>query len=108
MAKALIVGMWCVQPFLNVKVILAFIYTRLLILKDNSSDVDPNLYSCEFNGFEKFYLKFIVNGMAGMRNNLLRLFGNLLQYIALWLMRNFPFLAYYKFGFTNTRVNIVC
>lgn len=108
MAKALIVGMWCVQPFLNVKVILAYIYTRFLILNDTSSNVNPNLYSDDFNRFESFYLKFLVSSMAAMHNNLLRLFGNLLQYIALWLMRNFPFLAYYKFGLTNTRVKILC
>lgn len=108
MVSSLINGVWCVQPFLNVKVNLAFIYKELLLLNDNSLNLDRNLYSKDFTKFESFYLKFNVDGMNAMQYNLIRWFSNLLQYLALWLMANFPFLAYYKFGFTNTKVKILC
>lgn len=107
MSSALIKGVWCVQPFLNENVIMAYIYNRLLILKNKSINLNRDLFKSNFTIFEKFYFRYYVTAMYRMQYSIFRILANLLQYSALWFMENFPFLAYYKFGIANSHVEIL-
>lgn len=107
MSSALINGMWHVQPLLNVNVMMAYIHKRLLELNSNSANPNCDSYMRQMSTFERFYFNYIKYSMHYKQYSIIRLMSNWLQYLALWFMQNFPFLAYYRFGIANTLVRIL-
>ncbi|XP_018563853.1 uncharacterized protein LOC108905467 isoform X2 [Anoplophora glabripennis] len=102
MSSALINGLWTMNPILEFKVFTLYLQ---MALEDNSnvhSQPGFNLLTWQ----KKFKLYFILYTLWSLQFNVLRITHNYIQIIALWLMKCFPFLAYYKYGKANSLVKV--
>ncbi|KAJ8974966.1 hypothetical protein NQ317_004803, partial [Molorchus minor] len=103
MSRALVGGMWPMNPFLQYDVFL--LYLRMTV--DNSQDTktQPCFKDLGVRGKIKLYVIFYT--LWVLQYNVFRKFYNYVLVVTLWLMHNFPFLAYYEFGRKNSHVSIL-
>ncbi|CAG9765674.1 unnamed protein product [Ceutorhynchus assimilis] len=105
MSKYLIDGLWTIQPMLNFGVLMCV----LKILLTNSKrfiNHDHEEY-IELTIWQKCLLYFFGTIIFSLRFAPFRWYHNHTRYRDLWLMKNFPFLAYYKFGYKRAQVKIL-
>ncbi|XP_050295427.1 uncharacterized protein LOC126735472 [Anthonomus grandis grandis] len=101
MSQYLCRGLWAIQPFLNFDV-LWFLLNCLLVNKMNMTNDNENYKKLTFK--QKILLYVVCLTISSLKFAPFRWFHNNGKYRDLWLIKNFPFLAYYKFGFSNTKV----
>lgn len=102
MASYLINGLWSMNPFLKFDAFLSYLYLTI----ENSTDTNrPTYINLDMRG--KIHLNVVLFVIASLKYNFLRIFHNIIQLSALWLMRVCPFLAYYQFGKNNSHVNVL-
>nr|XP_015837413.1 PREDICTED: uncharacterized protein LOC655780 isoform X2 [Tribolium castaneum] len=104
MATHLSDGMWAMNPTLNAKIYLNLVY-RLLQSPNNNNQ--SNSFLIELNFFETGLYYFLILVIWSLQFNIFRIYHNYTQYVSLWLMDVFPFLAYYKFGYANSHVKVL-
>lgn len=108
MAEYLINGMWCFNPNLEVKVFMTFLYKILTDNNQNNNDTRPTPnYYFDLNKKETKKLNFLMWAVSNLKWTILRVFHNTLHKCSIWLMKVFPFLAYYKFGRAKSYVHIL-
>lgn len=100
MSSALINGMWAMNPILESNVFVLY----LEMVLQNDGDVHGKEDFQKLKWPDRFKLRFILYTLWSLQFDLVRVFHNYLQIVTLWLMRNYPFLAYYKFGKANSCV----
>ncbi|CAH1957858.1 unnamed protein product [Acanthoscelides obtectus] len=103
MSKALLNGMWAMNPILQHDVFILYLHMVL----ENSKDYKkprPNLQPLGTWGTMK--LRVIIFVVWALQFTLIRLFYMYLQIFGLWLMRKFPFIAYYKYGKCVAHVSV--
>lgn len=103
MSDALLSGMWVMQPMLNTTVFLNFCYELLNANIEESKRI-PKI---KMTFLQQIKYIFITCYIYSLRLSVLRVFSQYVQYIAFWLMRNFPFLVFYKFGYSKVYVPVV-
>lgn len=104
MSRYLLDGLWTIQPTLNFNVIMFELQVLLTPnVKLNKENEDYNKLST----WEKFLLYFMIFIQVSLRWAPFRWYYNHCWYRDFWLMKNFPFLAYYKFGYKNSQVKIL-
>ncbi|XP_022909735.1 uncharacterized protein [Onthophagus taurus] len=111
LTSALINGMWCMMPVMNHHVFLYFINEivckdRYLPENGNNNEINNDFKPYVLNAFQKFYLFCLTTFFSLMRFTLFRIIHVYNMYVVFWLMHNFPFLAYYKYGKKNSHVEI--
>lgn len=103
MAKVLIKGLWAMNPFLQYDVFLCYLY---MILANKSYNNLENDVVKPLSPKAKTKLNFIVFVIGALRFTIVRIFYMYLQIFTVWLMKKFPFLAYYRFGKEHSHVTI--
>lgn len=76
-----------------------YMNNNIYINQKQSESVDFGL-----NTFQKLYEKLIILYLWTFRFTIMRVYHQYVIYISMWLMENFPFLAYYMFGRANSHV----
>lgn len=104
LSGALVDGMWCFNPFLEINAILMYIF-MLIGSSGNFSNNNENKLDTSALRRLHFWLMRMV--MSYIRFGLFRGLHNVIQVLSLFLMVNLPFLAYYKFGKKNSHVVIL-
>ncbi|KAK5647737.1 hypothetical protein RI129_002629 [Pyrocoelia pectoralis] len=102
LANALINGMWAMQPFLEPKSFKTYLSDLLNIISNNN----PVIQTQRLNFKQSFILYGLQMYLFCLKFHWMRLFANFLQELSFWLMRNFPFLAFYAYGYKNSFVTI--
>lgn len=97
MSFALLDGMSVFQPFLNYPVAMKYIYDLCDL------EMDENKHTAyKMNIYSKFVYNFTAFTFYTYRWLVFRIYHNLLQHFALYyIIKYFPFLAYFKFGFKD-------
>lgn len=103
MSKALVDGMWAMNPFLQHNVFLCYLY---MTLENCSYKNLPKEGVKVLNDKAKSKLNAIVFVLWALQFPPVRIFYKYLQLFTLWLMKVFPFLAYYEFGKENSHVTV--
>lgn len=101
MAKVLIRGMWVMNPFLQYD---AFVCYLCMTLENTNYNNLENEFMKPLKPASKSKLNIIVIIVSALRFRVVRILHNYLQILALWLMKKYPFLAYYRFGKANSHV----
>ncbi|XP_044265639.1 uncharacterized protein LOC123011968 [Tribolium madens] len=102
MATHLSNGMWAMNPTLNAKIYLNLVHR--LLQSSNNNQIE---FLIELNFVEKILYHFLILVIWSLQFNVFRVYHNYTQYVSLWLMDVFPFLAYYKFGYSNSHVKVL-
>ncbi|XP_066262313.1 uncharacterized protein [Euwallacea similis] len=102
MIKLLINGLWAIQPMLNFNI---FIYILKMVVTNNKNNEIKMFKALTL--WEKCIFYFTICIFYSLRWAPFRWYFNHTLRRDLWLMKNFPFLAYYKFGFKNSHVRIL-
>lgn len=100
MADALVSGMWVMHPILDTQLFLYLLY-NVLNLNVTNNNVIPQIELDLRTRFNLFWLNTV---LRFVKYSPVRGFYNLLQYITFWLMKHFPFLAYYQYGYSRSHV----
>ncbi|KAI4466658.1 ER-bound oxygenase [Holotrichia oblita] len=118
MSNALLSGMWCMMPLFVHKPFIHIIATAIVSSSsENVKNINNNdnvtvrgkidqVPDFNLRKWEKIYAEIVLGFMRLFRFRALRIFHQYVIYIALWLMNNFPFLAYYSFGRANSHIKI--
>nr|CAI5845584.1 unnamed protein product [Callosobruchus analis] len=105
MTRYLLNGMWCMTPSLQYEATLSYLWFLLQEPDCVIENVDPHYFQLTaYQKFKMYFSHFVLCTM--FTYNWYRLFHNYLQLLSLWLMKYFPFLAYYQFGFKDSRVTL--
>ncbi|VEN48685.1 unnamed protein product [Callosobruchus maculatus] len=103
MTKYLLNGMWCLTPSLQYEATLSYLWFLLQEQNCVIENVNPHYFQLTaYQKFKMYFSHFVLCTMFAY--NWYRLFHNFMQLLSLWLMKYFPFLAYYEFGFKDSRV----
>lgn len=107
MVRALVDGLWSFNPGIEYEAFLIYIFK--LCGKENQKQIngeknEPLVVPTSSTNFTLKLLNFI---LYYYRYNVFRIFMNYVQYSSFWLIENFPFLAYYQFGFRKSYVRIL-
>ncbi|KAJ8924224.1 hypothetical protein NQ315_007015 [Exocentrus adspersus] len=102
LSTALVNGMWVVNPILDYKVFL--LYLKMVVENDRDVRGSPDFE--RLSSGSKLKLWYIVYTVWALRFTVVRVIHNGIQALTLWMMTNFPFLAYYKFGKGNSLVQV--
>lgn len=100
MSRALVEGMWVMNPMLQHEVFVYYLHMTLA----NSGDINRPRGGLQIKGRERLRLKTIILVVWLLQYTIVRLFYKYMQLLSLWLMKVFPFLAYYRFGRANSGV----
>lgn len=101
MAGYLLNGMWAMNPTLEVSTY--FIKLHSLLQGGEYSDQA----TFEMTLYQKFYMIVVKFTIWSLQFRIFRVYFNLTQVLAFWLMEVFPFLAYYKYGYANSHVRVL-
>ncbi|KAF7271852.1 hypothetical protein GWI33_015329 [Rhynchophorus ferrugineus] len=104
MSRHLINGLWAFQPMLNFNVS----YCSLLMVLENNLNIIHNKQEeyKKLTWLETFMLFFTAFVFKSLKWAPFRWYHNQTRYRDMWLIKNFPFLAYYQFGYKHSIVNI--
>lgn len=103
MTKALVQGMWVMNPFLEYNVFVCYLYMTLA--NSNYDDLQNDFIKPLTSG-SKVKLNYMVFMLNALQYSVMRIIYKYIQIGALWLMKKLPFLAFYKFGTENSYVTI--
>lgn len=95
--------MWVMQPFLEFNTAMAVMYN---ILNTNVNNNNAKLPKKPLTKLQQIHLFLMEWYISIINYTIMRWIANGLQYLSFWLMKNFPFLALYKFGSENSYVTI--
>jgi hypothetical protein len=101
MATYLSDGMWSMNPTLNAKIYINMLYKLLKVPNNNNNNLEKEELSVELNFLQRMILNMLIFVVWTLQFTIPKLYHNYTQYISLWLMRVFPFLAYYQFGYSD-------
>lgn len=113
MGRALIEGLWCFNPFLDYDAFL-FLTSRLTEIpgyhywEDEQTSAECEDKYRHFSGYSRFVLYFLLlvhEVLLGY--TLFRWYLNGQMIISRFLITYFPFLAFYKFGISDSYVRIL-
>ncbi|XP_044746426.1 uncharacterized protein LOC123307976 [Coccinella septempunctata] len=107
MTKYLTDGMWHIDPQLNFRVFLTFLFDVMKpkeSLKDGQIAKSDQYFKLTF--IEMLYYRFVCCITYLLRFDIVRLYYNLQHNISIWIVHRFPFLAVYAFGYRNAMVSI--
>nr|CAI5829346.1 unnamed protein product [Callosobruchus analis] len=103
MSKALLNGLWVINPMLQHDVFILYLHLVL----ENSKDFKKSRPNVRPLGrLSEIKLKIIMFVVWALQLSLVRIWYKYLQIIGLWMMRNLPFLAYYKYGRCVAHVSV--
>lgn len=102
MATYLSDGMWSMNPTLNAKIYLNIVHS---LLTPNYIEPNNKNYFIPLNIFQRFILNLVAFVIWSLQFEYAKRFWNWFQYVCFWLMKFFPFLAYYQFGRSNSHVS---
>ena len=108
MVSILIDGMWSFNPALNKKTFFRTIWDLcdLTVPTDHQKPVNNN-YLFKMSFFDQFIFLFTMFVQRFLlRFRYIRAYYNAQKYLSLFLIEYFPFLAFHRFGFRNSFVNI--
>lgn len=102
--RALCDGLWSFNPGIEYEAFMIYIFK--LCGKENQkvNETGPLITPTNATNFTLKLMNFII---YYYRYYVFRVFMNYVQYISFWLIENFPFLAYYQFGFSKSYVRIL-
>ncbi|KAL1512480.1 hypothetical protein ABEB36_002065 [Hypothenemus hampei] len=103
MSRILVEGLWALQPVLNFNVILCMLH---VFFYEGVNNTDLPEYK-KLAVWEKCLFYFVKAVFYSLRWAPTRWYFNHTRHRDNWLIQNFPFLAYYKYGFENTVVRIL-
>ncbi|XP_018330912.1 uncharacterized protein LOC108740896 [Agrilus planipennis] len=101
MTSALLTGLWVMNPILQVDGFMTYFY--MLVSENNNNN---NLLAKQIQTYKGFILVSIQWTVYYLRYEWCRIILNFLQAMSIWLMIYCPYLAYFKYGYRNTRVRI--
>ncbi|XP_030759158.1 uncharacterized protein LOC115884641 isoform X2 [Sitophilus oryzae] len=105
MVNYLINGLRTMNPFLETKTFM--FYMRIVLNNDltcvGNNDLEYRLMSND----QKFRLRAILLTIKSLQYSLVRILLNSLQWFSVWIIKTYPYLAFYKFGKANSYVNIM-
>lgn len=105
MSTYLLDGLWAMNPFLELN---SFLFYLRTMFKNNLSSIDEkNVEYRRLSMGAKFRVHFLVFLTSLMRFRLVRELMGYVKRHSLWLMKHFPYLAYYKFGKKHAHVDIL-
>lgn len=108
MCKALIDGVWCMNPSLQFNVFMSYLYYINLYDKNGAeNDMTPIERFVDMNRFQRIHFNILMAFSCWMQYTFIRVLLNWLMYYALWTMPRFPYLAYLKFGVNNSKFSIL-
>lgn len=102
MASYLVNGLWSFCPFLRFKVFLSYLY---MVMRNSDDTKELTYFKLDF--FERIRLNITIATARSTRFSFWRIFHNTVQNFSVWLMKVFPFLAYYQFGKSKSHVVIL-
>ncbi|XP_066142865.1 uncharacterized protein [Euwallacea fornicatus] len=102
MIKLLINGLWVIQPMLNFNTLMYIL--QMVAMNDKNYKINELKALSLWEKCNLYILFFI---FYCIRWTPFRWYFNYTHKRDLWLIKNFPFLVYYKFGFKNSRVQIL-
>lgn len=106
MSFRLIKGMWVMHPVLEEQSFMNY----LIKLLNNGQVEDCVVYKeqkIQMTFGQRFNERFVELALVGLKFYLIRVFQNFMMHLSFFLMRHFPFLAFYKFGYKNSIVTIL-
>lgn len=107
MAKAAIKGMWHLKPYLEEKALLGYLYYILLDEESQKGDKFKQIEPfTKLNVFQKTIFYMYCGLIYLFRYNFTRVVCNCSDYVALWIVQNFPVLPAISFGNKNAYVTI--
>jgi len=106
MSRYLVNGLWAIQPLLNFNVSMCALNIVLI------GDMRINIMKLtehykRLTLWEKILFHFLLAVWISLRWTPFIWYHNHTRYRDMWLMRNFPFLAYYMYGFKDAHVKIL-
>ncbi|XP_023019818.2 uncharacterized protein [Leptinotarsa decemlineata] len=105
MSRYLLRGMWALNPAIGVDCFLIYLYA---LIQNDNVNFFPVLEYQKLGSAQKFHLHFLQLSMFLLQFDGFRIFEKYVMYMSLWLMKVFPFLAFYMFGRSNSYVKIKC
>ncbi|KAK9892288.1 hypothetical protein WA026_019095 [Henosepilachna vigintioctopunctata] len=110
MSSYMINGLWNINPALNFRCFVSYLHEVLKPKYSNNNEEkrttnDLTTYF-ELNFWETLHFKFISLVFSLMRFSILRIYLNYQQFLAFWIIKRYPFLAVYNFGYENAMVSI--
>ena len=110
MSGSLLDGMWTVMPFIEKDVFLHLV-PKILgcspYVNNNNNNNNNEQRLPKLNIFQRFYIQFIAFNISTLKYTICRLYHNYNFRLCLWFMKNFPFVAYLRFGKNNSHVKII-
>ncbi|CAH1164154.1 unnamed protein product [Phaedon cochleariae] len=103
MTKAMLDGLWAMNPVLRHDV---FVQFAQMVMDDDKDPNYKNEHLPELTEQGKKTLKLLLGITWALQYSVIRIFLNLTQVLALRIMKVFPFLALYKFGVDHSYVKI--
>lgn len=103
MSKYMVNGLWAVTPVLNFNVV----FCALSMLLRNNLKYDENEEFKKLTFWERILFYYALAILFTLRWTPFRWFYNHTRYWDLWFAKNFPLLAYCKFGFRQVHVTIL-
>lgn len=103
MADALINGMQVMEPSLDTKAYMTFLNKLLNYNLNNNESKVPDI---DLTSYQRFLVNVISIVTYYLKYNLVRWIYNIKQIISFWLLRHFPFIGFFKFGYKNSYVSI--
>lgn len=106
MATYLINGMWSLNPLFEKDVYLNLLH-RVLWSSDsaNNNPADKEYIPLTFSKKILFYIYLLT--IWSVKFTVFKMFHNYNQLLSLWLMKVYPFLAYYQFGYVDSHVSFI-
>ncbi|KAJ8963277.1 hypothetical protein NQ318_018744 [Aromia moschata] len=102
LSKALVSGMWAMNPFLEHEVF--SLYLHMVVENSNDPTRQPAFKNLSLGAKTRLYV--ILYTVWSLQFSIVKTLHNYLQLFALWAMAHFPFLAYIQFGTKKGRVSI--
>ncbi|KAF2897269.1 hypothetical protein ILUMI_08909 [Ignelater luminosus] len=103
MADALINGMQVMEPSLDTKAYMTYLNKLLNYNLNNNESKIPDI---ELTSYQRFLVNVISLVTYYLKYNVVRWIYNIKQIISFWLLRHFPFIAFFKFSYKNSYVSI--
>ncbi|KAJ8974970.1 hypothetical protein NQ317_004807 [Molorchus minor] len=104
MCTYLVNGLWSMSPIINVKSLFCYLH---IIVQNNVKNEKIQPTYMKLNFVQNLNFNVLLYSMYLLQYNWFRIYQNFTKVVSLWLMKVFPFLAYYQFGIANSHVYIL-
>ncbi|KAJ8963283.1 hypothetical protein NQ318_018750 [Aromia moschata] len=102
MSSYMVNGLWSMSPMLKFESIMCYLHA---LLQTPNGALKPTYMPLNFSQYFSFRLGVAV--AHSLRWSWWRIYHNYTKIVSLWLMKVFPFLGYYQFGYANSHVYIL-